>query len=227
MEERDMVTIVRRDTVATQGADLLRTRMLNGQLRPGDAVTEEAMAREIGISRPTMREVFNTLVVEGLLTRHHNTRVLHVSAVSTRDIREAYIVRRLLETAGVDAAASSPTPEDLLITLRAATDDLLAAVEAGDRPAVTRADVACHLATVAMVGSPDLVDFYGRMLTKLQIVMAAAMSSTDELTMTATAHSDFLTLLGSGRFTDARNQLLTRLDEAEQELLALVSAPTS
>lgn len=209
-----------RETVAEQSADLLRNQMLNGELRPGDLVTEEAIARKIGISRPTMREVLGTLVVQGLLTRNPSTRILHVTRVTAQEIREGYIARRLLELAGVDAAASAS--KDALGPLEAATADLVAAIEDGDGSAVTRADIACHLATVGMLGSPDLVEFYSRLLTKLELAMAATMRTPAGRAVALDVHVQFLSLLRAGKFAEARTQLLDRLNEAEQELIGAV-----
>lgn len=62
------------------------------------------MAKDISISRPTMREVLNTLVGEGLLTRQPTTRVLQVTTSATGR-STIYVARTLLELGGVDAAA--------------------------------------------------------------------------------------------------------------------------
>lgn len=211
---------LRRETVAEQSAEILRTQMLNGQLRPGDLVTEEAMAKEIGISRPTMREVLGTLVLEGLLTRNPSTRVLHVTRVTEHEIREIYIVRRLLELAGVDAMKSQPA--SALEPLETATAELVNAVVAGDRPAVARADIRCHLATVGLIGAPDLMRFYQRQLTKLELAMAEGMRSPAELEVAQDVHEAFLELLREGRIPEAREQLQQRLNEAEADQLAII-----
>ncbi|GIT82056.1 GntR family transcriptional regulator [Leifsonia sp. LS1] len=211
---------LRRETVAEQSAELLRAQMLAGQLRPGDLVTEDAMAKEIGISRPTMREVLGALVVEGLLTRNPSTRVLHVTRVTEQEIREIYIVRRLLELAGVDAMKSQAL--SALAPLETATRELADAVAAGDRPGVARADIRCHLATVGLVGSPDLVDFYLRQLTKLELAMAEGMRSPAELEVAQEVHVTFLQLLREGRTQEAREQLETRLNEAEADQIAII-----
>jgi len=204
---------VRRETVAEQSAEILRAQMLTGKLKPGDPVTEEAMAREIGISRPTMRGVLSTLLAEGLLTRSPSTRVLHVTSITAQEIREIYVVRRLLECAGIDAMADASQSD--LARLETATARLLAAVDAGDRPAVVRADIECHLAMVAAIGAPDLVDFYRRQLTKLEVAMSEGMRTPSDLDVAHESHSTFLELVRGGRLAEAKAQLLERLDEAE------------
>lgn len=211
---------LRRETMAEQGVELLRTQMLTGVLRPGDTVTEEAMAREIGISRPTMREVLSKLVAEGLLTRNPNTRVLHVTRLSAQEIREIYVARRLLELGGVDAVPSAAP--DALVPLERATADLITAVTAKDPVEVARADFACHLATVNIIGSPDLVETYARILTKLELAMAEGMRSSSELKVALDVHVEFLSLLQAGKVSEARDQLSARLTAAEAEQLEII-----
>lgn len=105
---------IRRETVAEQCVQLLRRQILEWRLVPGEVVTEESIARDMGVSRPTVREVLNTLIVEGLLTRNPTTRSLCVTRLDCAEISEIYRVRRLLEAAGVrafgalDAAALQP-----------------------------------------------------------------------------------------------------------------------
>ena len=70
------MTIIHRETVADKSVAALRDRIIAGELRPGTAVTEEAIAEELGVSRATVRQALNTLMLEGLLTRHPTTRVL-------------------------------------------------------------------------------------------------------------------------------------------------------
>ncbi|MBB5223976.1 DNA-binding GntR family transcriptional regulator [Amaricoccus macauensis] len=94
---------IRRETVAEQCVQLLRRQILEWRLVPGEVVTEESIARDMGVSRPTVREVLNTLIVEGLLTRNPTTRSLCVTRLDCGGINEIYRVRRLLEAAGVRA----------------------------------------------------------------------------------------------------------------------------
>lgn len=212
---------VRRETVAEQSVQLLRNQILERKLLPGDAVTEEAMARDIGISRPTMREALNTLIVEGLLTRNPTTRVLHVTRISAQKIREIYRTRRLLEVGGIDAVIH--VPDTALEPLSAATEQLVASVASGDGPAVVRADIACHVSTVALIGSSDLTNFYARQLAKLQLAMAEVVQSADQDTQALRDdHQRFLWLMRERQVEEATAHLLERLNYAERQLLDTV-----
>ena len=56
------------DTVAGE----LEKRILEGSLKPGDRLpAERALAIELGVSRPSLREAIQKLVAKGILTTRH------------------------------------------------------------------------------------------------------------------------------------------------------------
>lgn len=58
------------DTVAGE----LEKRILEGSLKPGDLLpSERDLAVELGVSRPSLREAIQKLVVKGLLSTHHGS----------------------------------------------------------------------------------------------------------------------------------------------------------
>ena len=68
MESRhvsQVVGVTRRDAVLTE----LRDAILSGRLQPGDRIREVQMSKELGVSRPTLREAIYQLIHEGLLTQ--------------------------------------------------------------------------------------------------------------------------------------------------------------
>jgi DNA-binding GntR family transcriptional regulator len=214
---------VRRETVAEQSVQLLREQILERRLLAGTAVTEEAMARDFGISRPTVREVLNTLTVEGLLTRSPTTRVLRVTKLGREEIQEIYQARRLLETGGVMAYADRE--DAALRPLVEATDKLVAAINANDDRAVVKRDIACHVEVVALVGSTDLTEFYSRLLAKLQLAMAdVARSDSYDLHALRDDHVRFVELLKARHIEEARRLVVERLVRAEEQVLARVTS---
>lgn len=210
---------VKRETVQEQGLQVLRGQILERRILPGSPVTEEAMARDIGISRATMREVLNTLLMEGLLTRNATTRVLHVTQISPETVREIYRARRLLETGAVRAFAASSDAS--LDGLAEATAGLVAATESPTGEGVVEHDIACHLATVALAGSRDLVEFYDKLLARLRLAMTAVTRSGKyDMRVLSEDHLAFLEHLRARRFEEAEGFVLDRLDRAERDLLS-------
>jgi DNA-binding GntR family transcriptional regulator len=212
---------VKRETVQEQAVQLLRSQILERQLLPGSPVTEEAMARDIGISRATMREVLNTLISEGLLTRNVTTRVLHVTQLGPETIREIYRARRLLEAGAVRAFAGRK--DATLDALCKATDDLIKAIASSGGKEVVESDIACHIETVALAGSADLAAFYSKLLGKLRLAMTTVTNSGHyDMRLMGADHVAFVELLRSGRFDEAEKVVIDRLDRAEAQLLKAV-----
>src|SRR5690625_7534576 len=65
-----MLQPLRRPSIIDQAEIELRTAIYDGSLRPGDAVPEVAVSRQMGISRSSLREASQRLVRDGLLTQH-------------------------------------------------------------------------------------------------------------------------------------------------------------
>lgn len=214
---------VRRETVAEQGLEILRSKILDGELKPGDPVTEEAMARTIGVSRPTMREVLRMLVGEGLLTRHPTTRILQVMTLTAQEVTEIYEARRLLEVAGIEG--STGLPREAFVNLEGTLTEMAAAVEAKDVYALVRADGKCHSETVALTGNRYLTSLHRSLMSKINLTLALV-ESIDPLDNAELlrSHGDYVNLIIEGEMAEAKRQLVDRLDSAQREVLRVFDA---
>lgn len=73
------------------------------KLKPGQRLSENSLAKEIGVSRTPVREALRRLAGEGWLTLVADTGVW-VSSPTRREILNAYEFRAKLETWGVEMA---------------------------------------------------------------------------------------------------------------------------
>lgn len=76
--------------------DHLRQRIVTGQLAPGEALREPALATELGVSRSPLREALVTLESEGLLASEVH-RGFTVRTLSEQAIGELYPILGALE----------------------------------------------------------------------------------------------------------------------------------
>lgn len=206
-----------RETVAEKSADVLRERILTGDLEPGDALTEEAVAEDLGVSRATVRQALNTLRIEGILTRHPTTRVLQITRLHDDDVRDIYRARRFLELGGVDAAQrAGPEAIQRLVD---AVDELKKAADDDDVLATVEADYHCHAEIVAFLGSTRLSAAHAQLMAQLRLAITKVSISQDDADDDYAAHRTFLDLLLAGDFGGARRNLATRLDNAERDVL--------
>ncbi|TWP52945.1 GntR family transcriptional regulator [Lentzea tibetensis] len=85
-----------RATTAQKVADVLRARVLNGELAPGVKLSEEAIGGALGVSRNTLREAFRLLTHDRLLV-HEHSRGVFVRVPTKDDVHDIYAARRIIE----------------------------------------------------------------------------------------------------------------------------------
>jgi len=213
------VAKVQRGTVVEQAVVLLRDRILRNEMVPGTPVTEEAMAADIGVSRPTVREVLNTLMLQGLLTRNPKTRILEVTTLGADEVREIYRARTVLELAGVEAAGTLDDEE--LRQLEVTVDDMARAVQAADTEALVDADSRSHACTVGFLHSRYLSELHAGLMARLNLVLnQVETSDARDETELVVLHRQYCDLVLARDTVAAKDTLRARLAEAEQLVLA-------
>lgn len=102
----------KKQTYSEQVADYIRGLILSGELAPGSAVEEAAVAKQLSISRAPVREAMQILVREGLIDAHPQKRK-HVKELTSKQIKNSYFAGGVLEAASVANALDRYTEEDL------------------------------------------------------------------------------------------------------------------
>jgi DNA-binding GntR family transcriptional regulator len=87
---------IERRTVAAEAAEILRQRILSGEIRAGQPIRQEQIAQELGVSRIPLREALKQLEAEGFVTiAPHKGAV--VSTLSAEEAEELFALRAQLE----------------------------------------------------------------------------------------------------------------------------------
>jgi DNA-binding GntR family transcriptional regulator len=87
---------IERRTVAAEAAEILRQRILSGEIRAGQPIRQEQIAQEMGVSRIPLREALKQLEAEGFVTiAPHKGAV--VSTLSAEEAEELFALRLQLE----------------------------------------------------------------------------------------------------------------------------------
>lgn len=107
--------------VTAQAAVLaeLRQRIIRGEVAPGQAIRQEVLASELGVSRLPVREALVVLQSERLVdyTQHKG---YVVAVLNEEDLLQTYRLRDVLESIAIDEAIPRVTEE----TIRAMRDTL-------------------------------------------------------------------------------------------------------
>jgi len=106
------VTPVRSAALAHQVHARLRSDILFARLRPGQALSENQLAQQLGVSRTPVREAIQALVREHLVVVQPQRGTL-VARLSMQRIREALFVREAVESHVIRTLLARPlTPQD-------------------------------------------------------------------------------------------------------------------
>ncbi|WP_299038066.1 GntR family transcriptional regulator [uncultured Pseudokineococcus sp.] len=161
-------------TAAEQVAAVLRALALEGGLRPGEQLSEQALGAALGVSRNTLREAFRTLGEEGLV-EHQPHRGVFVRLLRADDLRDLWALREVLECGALErAAAGTPPPPEAVGAVRTARRRGEEAATAGDWRTVGTANMALHAALAALAGSPRTDAAVRRLLAEVRLAFSAA-----------------------------------------------------
>ena len=153
-----IVALLHRSGPYSSGPEVLaelRRAIVSGRVPPGSPIPLDDVAAFFGVSLIPVREALKTLLGEGLLA--HQPRLGYtVTALSSAELDELYVVRGALEAAALDAAVRNATTTDheRVRDIHAAMGR---AVTEGDAEAFQRASREFHEALLRPCRMPRLL----------------------------------------------------------------------
>jgi DNA-binding GntR family transcriptional regulator len=143
--------------------DSIRFKLISGELKPGNRISELALSRELGISRSPVREALSRLATEGLVVSVPNMGAF-VKTYSRDDLEHLYQLREWLESDAVAEAARRIQPAQLAELRERCREQMKVArvhhrVKLDRLPAVEHArwvlaDLNFHLTLIRAAGNP-------------------------------------------------------------------------
>jgi DNA-binding GntR family transcriptional regulator len=141
----------------------VRDRLLTRHFGPGDKLSLQALADELGVSRSPVHQALTRLVSEGLVTA--SRRGYAVRPITGRLMQETHDARVALELFAVEEAIDAISPETLK-ALRAALERTIEPVRDGelvDKLGYLRANEAFHELIVDLPGNAVVSELYRRL----------------------------------------------------------------
>lgn len=145
----------------------LRTRIINGEIPPGEKVTELRVTEEYGVARPTAKACLERLTSMGLLRRTaHRSAVVPV--FDDHEIEDLFSVRELFESAALLELAGR---RELPLSIIRAQDALKLAVRREDFAEQVQHDIAFHTAIISGAASERLSRLYDVIAGEIHLTM--------------------------------------------------------
>ena len=146
-------------------AAVLKDAFFSGKLKPGDAIVERQLAREMKVGTPVVREALISLQGQGFVRRVINTGTF-VTKFDANEVRQLYTLRIELEALALEWARPRVTPKDVA-DLRTLVDNLVAAGEAGAPREFLERDFEFHRHCWKLSGNVPLMETLERLMAPL------------------------------------------------------------
>ncbi|MFC7623398.1 GntR family transcriptional regulator [Microlunatus sp. GCM10028923] len=197
--------------------EAVRKRIVNGDIAPGEKLTELRLAGEYSVARPTAKACVERLTAVGLLRRTaHRSAV--VPAFDEAEIVDLFIAREAVERSAVLALAKRKSVPAAATTAQLSIER---ATRERDFPSQVEADIAFHSSLVAAVGSGRLLRMHESIMGEVQLTMGQfqAHRTADPRTV-AREHAEIIAEIEAGRPRKAEDALSTHLQQARERLLS-------
>lgn len=165
-------------------ADMLRTGIVEGKLRPGTPIVEAVLAEQLNVSRAPVREAIQILQADGLIDSlpYKGKRVRPLTAKS---VEEVYSIREQFEAFAVRRIIESNADVEALTQHVAA---MFAAAEASDLPALITADAAFHRTIITLADHGLLLTLWDHLALRIRQIMALRNRANPDLREVAANH---------------------------------------
>jgi DNA-binding GntR family transcriptional regulator len=152
----------------------LRNAFFSGALKPGTAIVERQIAKQMNVGTPVVREALISLKHEGFVRRVKNKGTF-VTAFDADEVRQLYTLRVELETLALQWARPLATKADV-DHLEGLVDRLVEAGERSNRREFLERDVDFHQYCWKLSGNAFLADTLERLMAPLFtfVVLASA-----------------------------------------------------
>lgn len=136
----------------------IRSEILAGNMRPGEELTQELIAEQLGVSRMPVREALQSLAQEGLIVRLPN-RHMQVAAMEEKQVRDTFRMAAAMET-----EILLMIPEEKRGELLLRLSELAETVGSGVREAAAGAEMAWHKHALASLKNSYIHQLFLRLL---------------------------------------------------------------
>lgn len=207
--------------------DLL-SRILRGDLAPGDRINEPDVCARLQVSRVPVREALRELESSGLVSsrKHSGTFVREIQDTEVLDL---YEMRSLLDGfAGAKSAALADSErKSLSQALQASVAAMLKAANKQDVPAYYAENLHFHWLIIEAAGNQALASTYREVVQKLHLARLKSLSQGLSMQSSVAEHTRIAQAIAQGQSEQARQLLTQHVSSAFKRLQNSTTASPS
>jgi DNA-binding GntR family transcriptional regulator len=207
-------------TFQQQAYDLVKARIMNLDLKPGQYVTDSQIADELNISRTPVRQALGLLEHEGLLISQVR-RGWKVYSLSLEDIHEIFDIKVVLEGMIARRAAGCDDAEKRA-ALREAMERMKQAAAAHDDEAWREADVELHDTLFSMCSNERAARIIRNLNEKWWRVRIGFLAVQGRIERSNPEHEAIVESILAGDGEEAERLMRIHLNNVREELVRLL-----
>lgn len=206
-----------------QVVQLLREKIILGQLPPGSLLGETRLARTLNVSRGTVRESLLELEMENLIETDETGKHF-VIQLNTKSVADVFQVRAALESLAAHLISQSPERQKKQSQMEAMLEKLR---DAETLPTVElmEVDLEFHRTLLELSGNSTLLESWKRIEGPLRVAIVYAGKSLARNNMTAKEHEPFIRALDADQEEPERLVFNTLINTATG-LIAAYESPS-
>lgn len=188
---------INKQSLEEQATDYLRDKIVKGEMDQGEKIVESTLAKDLELSRSTVRMALNTLSHEGLVIQKPYAG-WHIFSLDEDDLWELYNLRVALESQAAAMAAEKASEQDKQ-KLRALFQEYcdLCAASPNDIQVISEADFNLHRFIVEVSGSKRMDKTYSQIANQLQSYLSMTHIDYD-LSQSALSHKPMIDAICDG-----------------------------
>lgn len=202
--------------LSEQIRDMLRDRIISGDLSPGERLTETELANRLAVSRGPLREAVLQLTEDGLLVKTAY-KGLRVRSVSQSELCELYSMRTTLEGFAFEEAWEKRSDNDFA-ELRRRYASLEASRQAGDYVQSVQGEIAFHSWIYELSGHSILQSHWQRLVPLVQIYMSIHQKRHGVSGVFMAANHEYVRLASEHDLNDMRDHIAEHMQKGLAEV---------
>ncbi|MCB2107127.1 MAG: GntR family transcriptional regulator [Rhodobacteraceae bacterium] len=216
MKKPNATSIIPRKSLQAEVVTRLRDEIVAGTLKPGTRMQEQALSERYGISRSPLREAFNVLASEDLLTLMPNRGAV-VSTPTLEAAEQHFDLLVMLECRGIELACKRATKQQL-DEIAKLHERMCKAADAEDRKAYFELNNRIHRA-IMLASNNDVLARYHQMVVRQVVRVQNLYGITGENPRDSIVeHERFIRALLKGNAAKALAALQAHLGTADRML---------
>lgn len=169
-----------------QAYNILKKRIMDLNLRPGEIIMVQTLAKELGISRTPVREAVVRLEKEGFVEAAEGKK-FRVSTLSLKDVLEIHELRKLMEVHAAKNVAKSANNKQIK-ELESTIAKMGKALADKSHDRFFEYDLAFHKKIISYHGNDTLILFMNQINDKIQRIRYLAVYVDQRLEKTIEEH---------------------------------------